>query len=59
MTQVYSWWVTLGIEPLEVEPIVGILQEVAVKLTKDVCPLAKTYMDDVWVVGHRIKLPFP
>ena len=50
---------TLGIEPLEVESIAGILQEVVVGVSKDICPLVEVVMDDVWDVLHGSKLPFP
>ena len=59
MTQVYSWWVTSGIEPLEVDPIARILQEVAVRVNQDVFPLAKAPMDEIWAIPHGIKLSFP
>ena len=54
----YSWWVTSGIEPLKVEPIVGILQEVVVGVHKDICPLSEVVMDDIWAIPHGFKLPF-
>ena len=50
---------TLGIEPLEVEPIAGILQEVTVRVSKEVCSLIEAWMDDIWAIAHGIKLPFP
>ena len=59
MTQVYSWWVILGIKPLEVDPIMGILQEVVTRVRKDVCPLVDASMEDIWAIPHGIKLPFP
>ena len=50
---------TLGIEPLEAEPIVGILQEVFIRVNKDICPLAETSMGDILAIPHGIKIPFP
>ena len=50
--------VTSGVEPIEVEPVAGILQEVAIWVTKDIFPLTKAAMDDISVVPHGFKLPF-
>ena len=51
--------VTLGVEPLKVNPVAGILQEVAIGVINIIWPLTKEAMDDIWVVPHGIKLPFP
>ena len=59
MTQRYSWWVTSSTEPFDVDPITGILQEVVVKVNKDIFPLVKTLIDDIWAIPHGIKLSFP
>ena len=48
-----------SIELLEVEPIVGILQEVTIRVCEEKCPLAETSMDGIWAIPHGIKLPFP
>ena len=58
MTQVYSWWVTSGIEPLEVEPIARILQEVAIQVNKNICPLVEVVLGDIWTVPHGLEIPF-
>ena len=50
--------VELGIESLEVEPIVGILQEVTIKVRKEICPLDEASMDDIRVIPHGFELPF-
>ena len=50
---------SLVIEPLEVEPIAEILQEVAIKVSEDICPLVEASMDDIWAIPHGFKLPFP
>ena len=48
----------LGIESLEVDPIAGILQEETIEVSKDMCPLSKTSMDDIRAIQHGFKLPF-
>ena len=50
---------TSGIEPLEVDPIVGILQQVVIGFSKDICSISKTSMYDICAISHGIKLPFP
>ena len=47
-----------GVEPLEVEPIVGIFQEVAIQVNKNIFPLAKAMVDDIWTIPQGLKLPF-
>ena len=37
----------------------GILQEVTIRVSKDICPLAETSMDDLLAIPHGIKIPFP
>ena len=59
MPQGYLWWVTLDIEPLEVEPIAGNFQEAIIKVSEDIYPLAKTSMDDIWDIPNGIKIIFP
>ena len=49
---------TLGIEPLEVDPIARILQEVAVRVNKNVLSLFDALMDIIWSIPHGIKIPF-
>ena len=49
---------TSGIEPIEVKPVTRILREVATRVIKNICPLAKAGMDDIWAVPHGLKLPF-
>ena len=49
---------TSGIEPLEVEPIAGVLQEVTVRFREEICPLVKTSMDDIRAIPHGFELPF-
>ena len=44
--------VVLGIESLEVEPIVGILQEVTIRVSEEIFPLADTMMDYVRAIPH-------
>ena len=47
-----------GVKPLEVETIAGILQEVTVRVSKEIFPLAETSMDDIRAIPHGFKLPF-
>ena len=49
---------TSGIEHIELEPIVGILQEVTVGVSKEVFPLFETLMDDIRAIPHGFKLSF-
>ena len=58
MIQGYAWWETSGIESLEVDPIVGIVEEVTVIVYKDICPLVETSMDDIRDIPHGLELPF-
>ena len=51
--------VSSGVEYLEVEPIAGILQEAAIRVGKNTCPLFEAVVDDIWAVIHLFKLPFP
>ena len=50
--------IELCIESLEVDPIVGILQEAMVKVNKETFPLAEESMDDIRAIPHGFKLPF-
>ena len=50
--------VTSGIEPLEVELVAGIIQEVLVRVSKDICSLVEEAVYDIWVVPHIFKIPF-
>ena len=50
--------VTSGVQPLEVDPIVGILQEVSIRVSKNICALSKVAVDDMWVIPHGFQLPF-
>ena len=58
MIQRFVWWVTSCIEPLEVQPTAGILQEATVIVTKDICLLAETSIDDKRAIPHGFELPF-
>ena len=49
---------TSGIEPLEVEPIAGILQEVNIRVSKEIFSLSETSMDDIRSIPHEFELPF-
>ena len=49
---------TSTIELLEVEPIARILQEVAIGVSKNVCPLAKEVENYIWVIPHGFELTF-
>ena len=49
---------TLGIESLEVEPIVGILQEVTFGVSKEVFPLVETTTNEIMAPPHGFKIPF-
>ena len=49
---------TSGIEPLKVEPVARILKEVAVRVSKDICPLVGAAVDDIWAIPHGFELPF-
>ena len=51
-------WDTSGVESLEVEPIVRILQEATIRVSKEICPLVKTSMDDIRAIPHGFELPF-
>ena len=44
--------VMLSVESLEVEPIVGILQELSIRVNKGVCPFSEATVDDVWAIPH-------
>ena len=50
--------VGLGIKYLEVEPIVGILQEATFIFSEELCPLSKKIMEDITSMPHGFKLPF-
>ena len=47
-----------GIEHIEVDLIAGILQEMAVRVSKEVFPLVETLMDDIRTIPHGFKFPF-
>ena len=49
---------TSGIEPLEVDPIVGILQGMTLRVSEYICPLVETLMDDIRSIPHGFKLFF-
>ena len=51
--------VVLGIQSLEVEPVVGILQEGTVIFNEEICTLVETSMDDIRAIPHGIKFSFP
>ena len=36
----------------------GILQEATIRVSKEICPLVKTSMDDIRAIPHGFKLPF-
>ena len=48
---------TSSIEPIEVKPVARILQEVAIGVIKNICPLGNTVTDDIWVVPHGLNHP--
>ena len=50
--------VDLGIKYLKVEPIAGILQEVTIRVSKEVLPLIEESMDDIRAIPHGFKHPF-
>ena len=50
--------VMLGVKYIEVEPIARVLQELAIKVGQNVCPLIKATTKKVWVVPHGFKLSF-
>ena len=58
MIQGYVCSATLVIEPLEVYPIMGILQEATFIVINHIFPLSMTSMDDIRAIPHGLKLPF-
>ena len=50
--------VSSDIEPLEVDPVTGILQELVVGVIKNIFLLAKAMVEDIWVIPHGFKIPF-
>ena len=44
--------VMLSIKYLEVEPIMGILQELSIRVNKGGCPFSEEMLDDIWDVPH-------
>ena len=46
------------IESLEADPIAGVLQEISIRVSNDVYPLAEVVENDVWDVPHGFELTF-
>ena len=44
--------VMLSTKSLEVEPIMGVLQELSIRVNKGVYPFSKATVDDVWAIPH-------
>ena len=47
----------LGIESLEIDPNVGILQEATFEFSEEVCPLCETTMDGIRALPYGFEIP--
>ena len=43
---------------LKVEPIVGVLQELSIRVNEGVCPFSEAMVDNVWAIPHLLELSF-
>ena len=44
--------VMLSVKYLEVDPVTGVLEELSIRVNKNVCPFSEETVDEIWVIPH-------